>query len=330
MKNLMEDIKNKEFRSVYLLCGEEAYLKQQYKKRLQEAVLGEEDTMNLNIYMGKGLDVRAVIDQAETMPFFADHRLILIEDSGLFKTANEELAQYLKKVPDETIMVFVEDEVDKRGKLYKAVKAAGRIVEFGSQDEKTLMKWILSILKKEEKKITQQTIELFLEKTGTDMGNISTELEKLLCYTMGREVITQEDVLEITAGRTVNKIFEMIRAIAEKRQKQALDFYYDLLALKEPPMRILFLIARQFHLLLQVKELGKHGYDQRQIGEKVGLQSFIVKNYVKQASFFEMEELECAVKDCVQTEEAVKTGKMQDVLGVELLIVKYSQKKAFD
>lgn len=330
MKNLTEDIKKREFQKVYLFCGEETYLKRQYKKRLQEAVLGPEDTMNLNIYAGKGIDVRSVMDQADTMPFFAEHRLILIEDSGFFKSANEELAKYLKNVPKETILVFVEGEIDKRGKLYKAVKSEGRVVEFPRQDEKTLMKWILGILKKEEKKITQPTMELFLEKTGTDMENIAAELEKLLCYTMGREVITEKDVIEITAGQTVNKIFEMIRAIAEKKQKEALDFYYDLLALKEPPMKILFLLARQFHLLMQVKELYEQGYDQRQIGEKIGLQSFIVKNYIRQTSFFSKRELKQAVQDCVETEEAVKTGKMQDILSVELLIVKYSEKKAFD
>ena len=152
MKNLIEDIKNREFRRAYLLCGEEMYLKVQYKKKLQEAVLGSDDTMNLNIYIGKGIDTRAVIEQAETMPFFADHRVILIENSGLFKTANEELAEYLKKVPDETVFIFVEDEVDKRGKMYKAVKSVGRIVEFNRQDEKTLMQWILGILKREKKK----------------------------------------------------------------------------------------------------------------------------------------------------------------------------------
>lgn len=330
MKNLMEDIKNREFRKAYLLCGEEAYLKIQYKKKLQEAILGADDTMNLNIYIGKGIDIRAVIEQAETMPFFADHRMILIENSGLFKTANEELTDYMKKIPDETIFVFVEDEVDKRGKLYKAVKNVGRVVEFSRQNEKTLMQWILRILKKEEKKITQQTMEIFLERTGNDMENIYHELEKLLCYTMGREVITEKDVIEMTVEKIENKIFEMIRAIAEKRQKDALDFYYDLLALKEAPMKILVLLARQFQTLLQIKEMSGYGYDPKQIADKIGLQSFIIKNYMRQTHFFSKEELEEAIKDCLEAEEAVKTGKIKDILSVEILIVKYSQKKAFD
>ena len=84
MKDLIEDIRKKEFQKVYLLCGEEPYLRQLYKKKLTEAVLPEGDTMNLSVYTGKNVDPKAVIDQAETMPFFADKRLILLEDTGFF------------------------------------------------------------------------------------------------------------------------------------------------------------------------------------------------------------------------------------------------------
>ena len=135
MKNLNADLKSGNFKQVYLLCGEEAYLKNRYKKRLREALVGAGDLMNFTSYTGKGIDVKQVIDQAETMPFFAERRLIQIEDSGFFKNACPELAEYLPTMPPETYMVFVESEVDKRGKLYKAVKASGRIVELGRQDD---------------------------------------------------------------------------------------------------------------------------------------------------------------------------------------------------
>lgn len=324
MKSLIEDLKKQEFKNVYLLFGEETYLKNQYKNKLKNALIPDGDTMNLNIYSGKGIDVKEVIDQAETMPFFGERRLILIEDSGFFKNASPELADYMKAVPAETFIVFAESEVDKRGKLYKAVKSAGRTVEFARQDEKTLMRWILGILKNEKKNITQDTMQLFLEKTGTDMENISQELEKLICYTMGRDVITKDDVEAIGTNRTVNKIFDMINAIAGRQQKKALSLYYDLLALKEPPMRILFLIARQFNLLFQVKELLEQGYDINTIASKTGLQSFIARNYVRQAGAFTKEKLKAAVQDCVDSEEAVKTGQMIDRMSVELIIVKYS------
>lgn len=322
MKNLIQDLKNNEFKNIYLLCGEEDYLKRQYKHRLQAALIPAEDTVNLNCYEGKNISVRGLIDQAETMPFFAERRLLVIEDSGFFKSASAELAQYLENVPPTTYFLFVEDEVDKRQKLYKTVKSKGRIVEFSKQTDETLSRWILGILKRENKNITRKAMELFLEKTGTDMNNISTELEKLLSYTMEKDVITPEDVEEICTAQTVNKIFDMVNAVSAGNNRKALDLYYDLLALKEPPMRILYLITRQFNQLLQVKELRGHGYDADSIASKLGMQRFIAQGCTRQSERFTEGQLKQIVQLCVETEEAVKTGNLNEKLGVELILTK--------
>ena len=324
MKMLAEDIKNGSFKSSYLLYGEEAYLRTQYKNRLKNALADPSDTMNFSRFEGKGIDPAEIISLAETLPFFAERRLILIEDSGFFKNKCDELADYLPNMPDTTCLLFVESEVDKRNRLYKAVQKYGRVTEFQLQDERTLMKWILGTLKKENKKITESTLQLFLERTGSDMENIHMELEKLLSYTIGREVITSEDVEEICTMQTTGQIFEMIRAIAEKKQRLALDLYYDLLALKEPPMRILFLIARQFNQLLLVKSLTAKGMDRASVASKAQVAPFIAGRLMTQAKSFTMQQLRNAVQDCVDAEEAVKTGRMTDVLSVEILIVKYS------
>lgn len=326
MKNLVQDLKTNEFKNIYLLYGEEAYLKKQYRKKLQDALVGPEDTVNINIYEGKNISVKELIDQGETMPFFAQRRLLVVEDSGFFKAASPELAQYLENVPETTYFLFVEEEVDKRGKLFKTVKSKGRAVEFTKQTEDTLQRWILGILKRENKNITRSTLELFMEKAGTDMKNISMELEKLLSYTVGREVITSEDVEAVCTTQTTSKIFEMVNNIAEKKQKQALDLYYDLLALKEPPMRILYLITRQFNLLLQVKELRAQGYDGNAIATKMGVQSFIVRGLLRQVEYFTPGQIRVMVEACVSTEEAVKTGNLNDKLAVELIIVEGSKK----
>ena len=324
MKNLEQDIKNRTFQPVYLLFGEEAYLKNLYKKKLIHALIPEGDTMNLNRYEGKNVDIPAVIEQAETMPFFAEHRLMVLEDTGFFKGACPQLADYLPGMPGETIMLFVESEVDKRGKLFKTVKSLGRAVELSRQKEGVLTNWVLRTLQKENVKITRSAMQLFLERAGDDMENVSHELEKLISYVYGREGITREDVEAVCTVRTENKVFEMINSIAEKKQKKALDYYDDLLALKEPPLRILALIARQFNLLLQVKDLRRQGFDQASIIERTGLMNFIVRNCLRQAEYFSVEMLRGAVEDCIRTEEYVKTGRLDDRLGVELLIVKYS------
>ena len=265
-----------------------------------------------------------MIDLAETMPFFSERRLIVVENSGFFKNATPELADYLKELPETSYFLFVEEEVDKRGKLYKAVKAKGRIVELGRQDEHTLVRWILGMVKREGKQISERTVQFLLAKTGDDMENLQRELEKLFCYTLEKDAITVEDVEEICTTHISNQIFEMVAAVAEKKQKRALELYYDLLALKEPPMRILFLLVRQFRLLLEVKELDQSGYGRKEIGEKTGLHTFVVGKYQGQAKLFKKKELREILEMAADLEESVKTGRLTDALATELFIVKYS------
>ena len=324
MKNIQEDIKSGNFKSAYLLCGEETYLKVQYKNKLLKALNPDDDTMNFNHYEGRNIDVKELIDLCETMPFFADRRVVLLEDTGFFKNKCDELADYMKELPDYLCLVFVEDEVDKRSKMYKAVKSCGRIGEFARQDEKTLMQWAAGILKREGKNITQRDMELLLTMTGIDMGNLRMELEKLITYTGDRNVVTRADIQEVCTTQTQNKIFDMVRAVTEKNQKRALDLYYDLLTLKEPPMRILFLLAKQFRQLLLVKEYTEEGVAQPEMASRLGVPSFVVRNIASCARSYRISELRQAVTDFVDAEEAVKTGRLQDVLSVELLIVKYS------
>lgn len=324
MKSIQEDIKTGNFKQSYLLFGEEAYLKQQYKEKLLNALNPDGDTMNFSRYEGKGIDVKQVIDLCETMPFFADRRIILLEDTGFFKNKCEELADYMKSLPDYLVLVFAESEVDKRSRMYKAVKSSGRVTEFAKQDEKTLMRWAAGILGKEGKKITQKDMELFLTKTGTDMGNIRMELEKLVAYTEGKDIVAAEDIEAVCVTQTTNKIFDMVRAVTEKNQKKALELYYDLLTLKEPPMRILFLLAKQFRQLLLTKKMAGEGASQNEIASRLGVPSFVVRNISACARSYTVEELERAVEDFVDAEEAVKTGRLGDVLSVELLIVKHS------
>lgn len=323
MQRLIQDIKTGDLKHIYLLYGEEAYLRKQYKEKLKKAIIGE-DTMNFNYYEGKDISAGEIIDQAETMPFFAEKRLLLIENSGWFKSGGEQIAEYLKEMAEFSYFVFVESETDKRSKLFKAVQSKGCAVEFAVQEEATLKRWVLQMLKKEDKKITERTLNYFLEKTGTDMENIHKECEKLVCYCMDKEVISEQDIDDICTKRMTSHIFDMVGAIADKKQKKALELYYELLALKEPPMRILFLVARQFNILLQVKELVKKGYGNKAIGEKIGLPGFIAGKYVAQASHFQKALLREAVESCVATEEQIKTGKITDYMGLEIIIIKYS------
>ena len=133
MQQLNQDIDNLTFKRVYLLYGDEDYLRKQYKDKLLNALMPDGDTMNFNRYEGKDIEIGEVIDQAETLPFFADRRVILIEDSGLCKAGGEQFAEYISNSAPDTVIIMNESAVDKRSKVFKAVSAAGRAVEFSPQ-----------------------------------------------------------------------------------------------------------------------------------------------------------------------------------------------------
>ena len=141
-----------------------------------------------------------------------------------------------------------------------------------------------------------------------------------------KEAIDLPDVEAVCTTVIGNHIFDMIAAMANKNQMEALRLYYELLALREPPMRILNLIGRQFSQLLMVKDLRNRGYDKRKICEKTEIKPFIVDKYLAQAGKFSTATLKAAMEDCVNFDEAVKKGNIGDRMCVELLLVKYSGK----
>lgn len=104
MQRINEDIKTGNFKQIYLLYGEERYLKNQYTTRLRKALCQDGDEMNTHFYQGKDFSLGQVIDLAETLPFLAERRVMFFKDTGLFKSGGEKLAEYLANPNDTTFL----------------------------------------------------------------------------------------------------------------------------------------------------------------------------------------------------------------------------------
>lgn len=325
MKSIIADINNHDFKRVYLLYGEEGYLRNQYKKRLQEAIIGEDSELNFSHFEGKDTPVNEVISLANTLPFMSEKRLIIIDESGLFKKKNEELAMFMKDIPEETCLIFSEVDVDKRGKLYKEVVKAGTVVEMTVQKPEVLLKWAAGLLKKDNMRIKESTLRLFLSKVGNNMGLIETELEKLICFRGEGTEITPEDVELLTTTQIENHIFQMVDAVASKQKQKAMEKYYELLALKEEPRVILSLLARQFRLLYGTKKLVNSGKNKGVIAKIMGLPPFVVDNYIRQQKGFSADELREIMEEAADFGRSINVGELDDRVSVELFIVKHTK-----
>lgn len=324
MKRIKEDIKNHSFHASYLLYGEEDYLKRMYRDKLKQAVLSDGDEMNYTYFEGKDIDVLQLKEMADTLPFFSDYRIIILENTGLFKAASE-VDQILETMPDTTVMVFVEKEVDKRNRLYKYISKNGLAVELNAMTDREMKAWLAVLLKQNHRQMRESTAQYLLEQIDNSMTNVQNELEKLIAYTEGRDEITVQDVDAVCCVQVTGRIFQMMDAVADGKTTQALAMYHDLLELRESPMSILYLLTRHFNILLQIKSMAP-GTQKGEIAKKAGIPPFAVGRYQTQCRHFQREQLKNMLDACIETEYQFKRGNIQDQTGVELLLIRFLQK----
>lgn len=313
------------FARVYLLYGQEKYLIKQYRDKLLDAITDIHDTMNFSRFIGEKPDINSIIEFCETMPFLAERRVVLVEESGLFDISNKELAEVIPTLPDTTILVFVESAVDKTKKLFKTVDEYGETLSFQTPDDRTLSIWIKGQFKAEEKKVEDTAIYKLIESAGSDMNQIKNEIEKLICYTMNKDIVTVEDVEELCVDNVESKIFDMVDAIVEKRKDRALHLYHDLLENREEPMRILALITRHYDYLTKVKLGSADHMNDDQIAKILKVSSWIIKKYNRQNNSYSLSDLKRILESCQEIDYKVKTGQTTDAIAVELLILELSR-----
>ena len=349
-RQLNEELKSGDLRRVYLLSGEQAYLRLQNRDKLIKTLLGDGDAMNLSHYTGSEVTAKELIGMAMTLPFFADRRVIVVENTGLLnpKAAArsvtgsrspaaiaeeaEKIAEFIPQIPDTSAVIFVEESTDKRGKLYKALAKSrkdglGEILECTTPDEQDLRAWASGIFRKSGLSADGRTLALFMEYAGDDMFGIAGEAEKLCCYCLGKGRITEQDVRDVCSPRIRDRIFDMIEAIALRDRKKAMDIYMELCALRTAPQVILSLMRRQFDQLVKIRELSGRMPDS-EIAKKAGVPAFVItKKYKPALKMYRSEELLDALEACIAADHESKSGLVDAGIAAEMVIVRLSGRK---
>ena len=321
------DIKTETFRALYLITGEEIYLRSQVKTNLQKALCEGSGDGNLLRVRGEKTDAQEIVNFASTMPFFAKRRVVIAEDTGFFKNGSEVLTEWLKDPPETAALVFLETQIDKRTALYKAAVKRGREISCDRQSGRDIRLWVASRLKRAGHNFTERTLDHFLSGMAGDMAHIDQELNKLIDYTEGRSEITAKDIDRITSGITSSKIFSLTDALSERNADEAFRQYVRLLETQEKPNSILAMIARQFHMLLQVKELVKRHAGEDRIAKDTGLHPNIVYKYTGWSKTFSRAELARALEVCLENEQALKRGRLDRTIAVEMVIAQITSSK---
>ncbi|MGM9917311.1 DNA polymerase III subunit delta [Anaerotignum sp.] len=330
MKTLKKNWKNHEFGRCYLFYGAETYLIREYEAALTKAILPEgAEMMNHDIFEEKRATAAAIMDAAETLPFLNEKRLVTVRNSEFFqkggrKEEGEKLKAFLADLPETVCLLFIEEKAEKTNGLYKAVAKYGQAVEFKKPTEKDLGTWIKKRCKENGVEMSEGVLNLFLQTVDHDMENIDGELQKLMAYKGEETEIKAEDIRAVCTVSLEARVFDLVRAVAEKRPEKAVQIYRTLLSMKESPYMVLSLITRQFRLILETMLLSQSGMTNDAIGARLEIRDFAVKEYLRQSKRFSAEGWKHAVRDCLQVDLDIKSGKAAEETAVELLIMKYS------
>lgn len=330
MKELKKQWKNHEFARCYLFYGTEAYLLQEYEAALQAALLpAGAEMMNHDVFEGKQATAAAIMDAAETLPFLNEKRLVTVRNSEFFQKAGrkeegERLKAFLADLPESVCLLFVESKVEKTSALYKAVAKAGQAVAFDRPKEKDLALWVKKLFRENGLQISEGVLNLFLQTVDHDMTHIQSEVQKLIAYKDGQGEVAAADIRAVCTVSLEARVFDLVRAMAERQGEKALLLYRELIGMKESPFLVLSLITRQFRMILETKLFSESGLPNETIAAKLELRDFAVREYLRQGRRFSAAGWKQALRDCLETEMDIKLGRVAEETAVELLLVKYS------
>lgn len=333
---LKQDIKSRKLKKVYLFFGPEEYLKKYYIETIENMIVNENyKSMNSIKFEGR-IELEKLMEAAETLPFFSEKKLVLVKNSGFFKakssdaaekkesTQKAELPYILANLPEYTCVIFYEDDIDRRTKAVDAVKKNGLVVEFPYQKPADLVKWVINIIRSFGKDIDTMTASKLVDNCDQGMNQILNEVNKLMLYTGPKKNISVDDVDRVCVKSIKSRIFDLIDAIAEKKPDKAIKVLDDLVAVKEPIPKILFMIGKHFRQLLEIKHLRDQGLNSDQIASRMGISSYAASKIMRQTGMFTEDKLKRAIEESLRYDIAIKSGNISDRIAVELLITTYS------
>ncbi|WP_377864402.1 DNA polymerase III subunit delta [Bacillus sp. R86525] len=332
MSDIHKKIKKKQFAPLYLLYGTEAYFINETIKLITTEALEEEDReFNVVTYDLEEAYLEDVVEDARTLPFFGDRKVILIK-SPLFLTAQKEkleqnikiLEEYIGEPSPFSILVFVApyEKLDERKKITKLLKKTADVVEANAMQVQDVQKWVVSRAEEAHVYIDNAAVSLLLELVGSNVTMLAKEMDKLTLYVgMGGE-ITSKLVAELVPKSVEQNVFALTEKVVKKDIAGAMQILDGLFTQQEEPIKLLALLVSQFRLLNQVKELQQRGYGQNQIASHIGVHPYRVKLAMNQTKFFSFEELKRVIVELAEADYSMKTGKMDKKLVLEFFLMR--------
>lgn len=334
-------LKRKVLSPVYLFYGEEPYRRESLVEKFKATLLPPEvRDFNLDVLDGREIKLDALVNMANTLPFLAEKRLVIVQNADFFKakkkntparqevedvnsSQDELLISYLENPSSATCLIFLVDEgIDKRKKIYKLVEKAGQVVYFPLLKGQELTQWIKEWVNRRGREISGEILHYLTAAVGSNLQLMEQELEKLLTYLGGETELTLSQVEALVSKQADITVFQLIDAVAEKRFPTAMEFVQDLLFQGQHPVLIINLLARQFRLIWLAKLYLSQGFSEGQTASSLQVKPFVVSKSARQGRNFQTDDLRQALRILLETDYQIKTGKQEPVMALEMALIK--------
>ena len=331
-----KSVKNGEYQSVYLFTGPEELNKHEALEALRRALLPA-GLEALNEVRLENVGAQAIIDAAVTLPVMCDRRLIIVRDWPLLikgKAKNEEddtkrFLEWLKDVPDSCCIVFyMVLEVDGRKKLTSALKKLPGYVEFNHLSGATLLKWCSQQLKPYGKKISQQALDEMTMMAGSDLTRLSGELKKLVDYIGDAEEITISDIRTIVSPTPEFSVFTILDHLLSGDLAQASRVVASLLQNGSNAVQLIMMLSGQLRLDTHVKLADDarkplSPEDMRLLNVSSG-RLYHIRRQIRNVSAAALRQ---RYLSCIEKEQLVKSGKLNDKAALNTLMMELLYQK---
>ncbi|MBW7473747.1 DNA polymerase III subunit delta [Paenibacillus oenotherae] len=335
IRNAIKEWKAGKFRPVYVLYGKDRYRMRECSNTLIELLLTKEEReLGVVRFDTSETAIEEAVLEAETLPFFASRKVVIIRDQsvlaasggkegGKIEHGTDKLLAYLSNPCESSVVVFhvLAEKLDERRKVVKLLKEQDALLSFQELQEAELVQWTIRRAEEQGRRMNGEAAELLLARTGTNMQQLAHEVDKL-CLHAGESGAITADVVEALIASTVEEdVFALIDAMASLKVDKALKLYGELLLRREEPIKIAALIARQFRIMLQVKELEGQRYSPQQMAGHIGLHPYAVKLAAEKAKKFSVTDLGRYLNQLAELDYKMKTGKVDKTLGLELFLL---------
>ena len=305
---------------VYLLFGTKDYSINNEIKKICKNI----DDMNISRYDLNNDLTSLVIEDAKTISLFGDKKIVIADNANMFTAStskdSEIIEDYLKNINEYTDLIFIvhSDKIDARKKITKTIKEKGKIIEFN--DDLDAVSLIRRLFK--DYNIEYSDIKLLIDRVGNNPLIITNEINKIKIYKGNDKNITSEDILNLTNKIIEIDVFKLIDYIVRKDKENALELYNEMLKVNEEPIKIIVILANQFRIMYQSKELLKKGYSEKDIASILKIHPYRVKLAIQNSRNYTSEMLLKYLNDLADIDIGIKTGTINKDLALELFILK--------